>query len=519
MIKNVAGQHPVQCQVTNASTGAPFTGAVTVYVTGDGGTRAVGTVGAGAATHEGGGLHSYAPSQAETNYDHVSFQFEGTGAITAAVHFTTAVDLVTNAVDSSSLSSTAVNKIAERLGATQAAFAQAGTSSTITLVAGALATDDIHNGMLIAIREGTGNGQCRLITDYNGTTKVATVSPNWTVTPDATSEYSILPARMYTPAEIVAAFWTDATSIQLAVDAGNASAEAATAAASAGTVVSRLTSARAGYLDNLSAGAVATAAALATVDDFIDTEVSSIISTQGAHTSTLASLATASALATAQTDLTTLLGRLTALRAGYLDALASGIASAVDVATEVWDEVRGDTVYSAATNAVQASAIHPGVAAVGASTITIVSGLGGDLITGQMIQYQGQVRRITDYVSATGVVTVSPAWSPSITTGDEARVYPSAPVRVDEIATDAISAASLATAAVTKITDAIKAMTIEGSRTFAQTLRGLWSLGLTKASGFNTGTIVTRDAADSKDRMTIVTGSTGRTSVTVGDLD
>lgn len=39
----------------------------------------------------------------------------------------------------------------------------------------------------------------------------------------------------------------------------------------------RLTATRAGYLDNLSGGAVATAAALATVDDFIDTEVAAIL--------------------------------------------------------------------------------------------------------------------------------------------------------------------------------------------------------------------------------------------------
>lgn len=60
---------------------------------------------------------------------------------------------------------------------------------------------------------------------------------------------------------------------------------------------------------------------------------------------------------------------------------------------------------------------------------------------------------------------------------------------------------------------------VEGSRTLAQTLRGLWSFGLTKASGFDTGTVVLRDAGDTKDRITIGTASTGRTSVTVGDLD
>jgi hypothetical protein len=47
---------------------------------------------------------------------------------------------------------------------------------------------------------------------------------------------------------------------------------------------SRLTAARAGYLDNLSAGAVATAAALATVDGIVDTIVARVIGTIAAGT-------------------------------------------------------------------------------------------------------------------------------------------------------------------------------------------------------------------------------------------
>jgi hypothetical protein len=69
--------------------------------------------------------------------------------------------------------------------------AQAGTSTTITLKATASATDDIYNGMYVNITGGTGSGQTRLIEDYNGTTKVATVGEAFTVTPDATSTYTI----------------------------------------------------------------------------------------------------------------------------------------------------------------------------------------------------------------------------------------------------------------------------------------------------------------------------------------
>ena len=69
--------------------------------------------------------------------------------------------------------------------------AQAGASTTITLDAGAVATDDIYNGASITITSGTGAGQTRIISDYVGSTKVATVSTSWTTTPNNTSVFSV----------------------------------------------------------------------------------------------------------------------------------------------------------------------------------------------------------------------------------------------------------------------------------------------------------------------------------------
>jgi hypothetical protein len=69
--------------------------------------------------------------------------------------------------------------------------AQAGTSTTITLDASAVATNDIYNGSTITITGGTGAGQIRIISDYVGATKVATVSTAFTVTPDNTSTFSV----------------------------------------------------------------------------------------------------------------------------------------------------------------------------------------------------------------------------------------------------------------------------------------------------------------------------------------
>ena len=72
--------------------------------------------------------------------------------------------------------------------------AQAGSSNTITLAPTASATNNVYNGSLLSILAGTDAQDTVEITAYNGTTKVATVSPNFAVTPDATSVYVVIPA-------------------------------------------------------------------------------------------------------------------------------------------------------------------------------------------------------------------------------------------------------------------------------------------------------------------------------------
>ena len=68
-------------------------------------------------------------------------------------------------------------------------IAQAGAVGSITLAADASAVDNFYTDHKIHIVTGTGAEEVRLITDYNGTTKVASVTPNWVITPDATSVY------------------------------------------------------------------------------------------------------------------------------------------------------------------------------------------------------------------------------------------------------------------------------------------------------------------------------------------
>lgn len=74
---------------------------------------------------------------------------------------------------------------------THSGTAQAGASSTITLASGASSADTDYSYAMVKITGGTGSGQVRKISSYNGTTKVATVSIAWTTAPNNTSTYTV----------------------------------------------------------------------------------------------------------------------------------------------------------------------------------------------------------------------------------------------------------------------------------------------------------------------------------------
>ncbi len=124
--------------------------------------------------------------------------------------------------------------------------AQAGAASTITLDASASAANDYYNLSIVDIIGGTGAGQSRVITDYVGSTKVATVDRAWATNPDSTSVFRIRGAG----AELMrgtedAALASVCTPARLGeLDAGNLPADV-------DTLLARLTAARAGYLDKL----------------------------------------------------------------------------------------------------------------------------------------------------------------------------------------------------------------------------------------------------------------------------
>lgn len=92
--------------------------------------------------------------------------------------------------------------------------AQAGAATTITLDAGASATNSFYNNDIVYITGGTGVGQARFITAYVGSTKVATVA-TWATNPDSSSTFALLPfdavagATAPTTAQIATAVWED----------------------------------------------------------------------------------------------------------------------------------------------------------------------------------------------------------------------------------------------------------------------------------------------------------------------
>lgn len=76
--------------------------------------------------------------------------------------------------------------------------AQAGGNTSITLASSAIrgvvsVENDAYNEMPIYIESGTGIGQSNVITDYVGSTKVATVGFTWGTNPSTDSVYSLCP--------------------------------------------------------------------------------------------------------------------------------------------------------------------------------------------------------------------------------------------------------------------------------------------------------------------------------------
>ena len=196
-----------------------------------------------------GALTFTVAGKVDANTTHAAGTAWGSGAITAASIASdaiTAEKIATGAIDADALAADAAVEIAaavwdrvltgathniatsagrrlRELGTTviRTGTAQAGAANSITLDASASSTSEVYDENLITILSGTGAGQSRIITDYNGTTKVATVARNWEVNPDNTSEFQIVAFAMPTIIEHGLAQAGDANSITLASTASS----------------------------------------------------------------------------------------------------------------------------------------------------------------------------------------------------------------------------------------------------------------------------------------------------------
>ena len=138
----------------------------------------------------GGSNGTFSSGRPEVNTTHAAGTAWGSGAITSGVFAAGAINaaaVADGAIDRATFAAdTGLQSIRSNT-------AQAGASGTITLDASASSTDSLYKFSVVYLTGGTGVGQYRLITAYVGSTKVASVTPAWTTTPDNTSTFAILP--------------------------------------------------------------------------------------------------------------------------------------------------------------------------------------------------------------------------------------------------------------------------------------------------------------------------------------
>jgi hypothetical protein len=287
-----------------------------------------------------------------------------------------------------------------RLPVLRTGTAQAGANSTITLDSSASAIDDYYVGCWVNITNDTPSnvlGQARVIIDYVGSTKVATIQGTWGTNPSSSSTFEILlpeghpqfaqvdinallGTAISTPATAgildvnlknIANATVSTSTAQLGVNAVQAGGTAwGSGAITAGSIAAdAITAAKVadGTIDaaTFAAGAI-NAAAIAT-DAIGASELAA-----DAVTEIQSGLATSSALTTAQADLDDIQARLpAALTAGgnmKSDALAlSGDTVAADNAEAFFD----GTGYAGTNNVIP--------------TVTTVNGLAAGVITATSI--------------------------------------------------------------------------------------------------------------------------------------
>lgn len=218
---------------SNVTAGSP-----TVYYTIDGGTQGTGS---GTSTHEGNGQWSYAPTQAETNGDHVAFTMVLTGAVSQCVNVypvaydptsvslglndptaAAIADAVWDEATASHVAGGSFGKMVISIYDSQIAAdgqindVSATTTSFVTNLTEA--SDDHYNDAVITFTTGNLSGQSRVISDYDGTTKTVTLDEALTEAPANTDEFLIKTGHIHTQSSIADAVLTTQMTESYAAD-------------------------------------------------------------------------------------------------------------------------------------------------------------------------------------------------------------------------------------------------------------------------------------------------------------
>ena len=188
------------------------------------------------------------------------------------------------------------------------------------------------------------------------------------------------------------------------------------------TLIARLTAARAGYLDNLSAGAVALAATALTDVTWTDAKAAFL----DHSIATVDGIVDAILLDTGTDGVVVASGSKTgyALASTGADLILKDSTFALAIADAIWDEILTGATHNIATSAgrrvreIAGIAIHSGTAQAGASTtITLDTGANGgngvynrNLIVILAGTGEGQTRTIVDYDDTTKVCIIDREW-------------------------------------------------------------------------------------------------------------
>jgi hypothetical protein len=282
--------------------------------------------------------------------------------ITASVIATDAVGKIAGGVWDEALSGhTTVATAGQRLQPIRTGTAQAGAAGSVTLDASASASNEFYTNALVQITSGTGASQVRTISGYTGSSKVATITPNWTTNPSSDSVFTILPMGLI------------------------AGATAPTAAAVADAVWDE---ARSGHTTGGTFGE-----GVASVQGNVSGTVSTVTNltnapTSGDFTSTMKTSLNAAtpALSAAGVDAIwdeASSGHSTSGTFGYILA---NVATAADISDSVWDEARSGHTTSGSFGEGVASVQGNVTGSVATATaVTTVNGLAANVITAASI--------------------------------------------------------------------------------------------------------------------------------------